>query len=236
MNYLKIWTIVAAIGATYPFSTQNDPKVLYDFNFQSQDELPYFIPETEADQIGQLTIAESTLDIDAVKGASVWFREKLTAPIKIEYTVEAVDEGGPNDRVSDLNCFFMAIDPRCPDDIFSCPDSVRTGSFSTYHALRTYYVGYGGNKNSTTRLRRYPGYTEERPLLPEHDLAEPYLLKPNEKMRIEIKVEGYEVSYSVNGELLFSLYDDLPYHEGWFAFRTVRNHMKIHDFKVSSLE
>ncbi len=234
---MQICQIVTAVILVFAFSacSQSNTQVLYDITFDKEADLLFFVEETESPEEGQLTIKNNALDIDAVKGASIWFKDKITAPVKIEYTVVVVDEGGPNDRVSDLNCFFMAIDPRCPDDIFSCPDSVRTGKFGTYHALRTYYVGYGGNSNSTTRFRRYPGYTEERPLLPEHDLAEPFLLKPNERMKIEIKIEGNKVSYGVDGKTLFQLDDDLPYHEGWFAFRTVRNHMKIYDFKVSSL-
>lgn len=234
---MKLIIPIVLISIIYTACTQDKDsvEVQYQFDFSTQSDLSYFISETESDESGQVSIKDSSLDIDAVAGASVWFKEKLTAPLKIEYTVEVIDQDGPNDRVSDLNCFFMAIDPRCPDDIFSCPDSVRTGSFKTYHALRTYYVGYGGNKNSTTRFRRYPGYTEERPLLPEHDLADPYLLVPNEKMNISILVQDNTISYAFNGKVLFEMDDPLPYHEGWFAFRTVRNHMRIHDFKVTSL-
>lgn len=207
---------------------------MVDIDFESSDDLQYFKPETQAEG-KQVTVKDGALDIDAVKGATIWFREKLSAPVMIEYTAVVIDEGGPNDRVSDLNCFFMAIDPRCPADIFSCGDSVRTGQFGTYHALRTYYVGYGGNDNSTTRFRRYPGYTGERPLLPEHDLGPPEVLQANQPMNIKITVKGNFVSYTLDDRVIFEVEDELPYHDGWFAFRTVRNHMKILDFKVSKL-
>ena len=130
----------------------------------------------------------------------------------------------------------MAIDPRCPANIFSCADSIRTGNFGTYHDLRTYYVGYGGNGNATTRMRRYPGYTRERPMLPEHDLGEPHTIKANTPIKISIKVVGNKITYSHNGNVIFTMRDELPYHEGWFAFRTVRNHMQILDFKVIQIE
>ena len=42
--------------------------------------------------------------------------------------------------------------------------------FAAYNDLKTYYVGLGGNRNTTTRFRRYIGDPETRPLLPEHDL------------------------------------------------------------------
>ncbi|MEM9326805.1 MAG: DUF6250 domain-containing protein [Bacteroidota bacterium] len=210
------------------------PEVVYYIDFEEDRHLEAFVPETEVNS-DEVTVKEGYLDIDAVKGATVWFREKLYAPIKIEYTAVVVEEGGPNDRVSDLNCFFMAIDPRCPANVFDCADSVRTGRFPTYHDLRTYYVGFGGNNNGTTRMRRYPGYTRERPMLPEHDLKSP-LIVPNQPIKVEITVEGNGISYAHDGTVIFEMEDELPYHEGWFAFRTVRNHLRIMDFSVTALD
>ena len=206
-------------------------EVLYAFDFGQAADLGYFKAETEVGD-SEVGIAGDALDIDAVKGATVWFTKKLTAPIRIEYTAVVVDNDGPNDRVSDLNCFFMAIDPRCPSDIFSCADSVRTGIFGDYHDLRTYYVGYGGNGNTTTRMRRYPGYTRLRPMLPEHDLGPPNRIVANKPIKVAITVKGNRATYAHDGITVFEMNDDLPYHEGWFAFRTVRNHMQIRDFKV----
>jgi hypothetical protein len=42
----------------------------------------------------------------------------------------------------------------------------RTGAFADYDTLKTYYVGQGGNGNTSTRFRRYVGRPGERPLLP----------------------------------------------------------------------
>lgn len=208
-----------------------DSTPLYHISYDSKSDLNYFKIETEINN-SEVTIKENALDIDAIKGATVWFKEKLYAPIQIEYTAIVVDEDGPNDRVSDLNCFFMAIDPICPSDILKCPDSLRTGKFRDYHRLRTYYVGYGGHDNSKTRMRRYPGYSGERPLLPQHNLGHPELIKPNDTISVTIKVNKDNISYSHDGRLIFEMKDELAYNEGWFAFRTVRNHMRILDFKV----
>ena len=75
-----------------------------------------------------------------------------------------IHAGGTHDRVSDLNCFWMATDSRSPDDLFA---TRRSGKFSDYDRLRTYYVGLGDNGNSTTRFRRYIGTQDLRPLLPD---------------------------------------------------------------------
>ncbi|MFH4968326.1 DUF6250 domain-containing protein [Gaetbulibacter sp. M240] len=209
-------------------------KILYKINFDDLADANLFEAETEVND-QEVSIKDEALDIDAIKGATVWFKKKLEAPVKIEYTAELIAKGGNNDRVSDLNCFFMALDPKCPSDIFSCPDSLRTGRFSDYHRLRTYYVGYGGHDNSTIRMRRYKGYTKERPVLPEHDLGEPHAIEANLPIHVEISVVENKIIYAHDGDTIFTMVDKLPYHEGWFAFRTVRNHMKISQFKVTQL-
>jgi len=213
--------------------TQDD-RALYKFNFENKSDLTHFKAETQINN-SEIKLVDKALDIDAIKGATVWFKEKLYAPVQIEYNAVVVDKGGPNDRVSDLNCFFMAIDPICPSDLLKCPDSLRTGKFRDYHRLRTYYVGYGGHDNTKTRMRRYPGYSGKRPLLPQHDLGHPELIIPNDTIRVTIKVNKDNISYSHNGRLIFEMKDELAYNEGWFAFRTVRNHMRILDFKVSQI-
>lgn len=207
---------------------------LYHLNFDDKEDLFKFKVETQISD-NEVQIKDGTLVINAVKGATVWFKEKLFAPLQIEYKAVVVDEGGPNDRVSDLNCFFMALDPFCPANLLNCPDSLRTGKFRDYHRLRTYYVGYGGNDNSSTRIRRYLGFSGERPMLTEHDLGYPELITPNDTLSVKITVKGNNINYSHDDKVIFKMNDTLPYHEGWFAFRTLRNHLRILDFKVSKI-
>jgi len=183
---------------------------------------------------GTTRLVDGQLDIDDGGGCTMWFKQRLSAPVLIEYEATPVKAGGRNDRVSDLNCFWMAIDPRHPEDIFAETDS-RTGDFGKYHPFRLYYVGYGGNNNSTTRFRRYPG-DGSRPLLPEHDLKdEKFLLKPNKTLKIQIVSDGSRQQYIRNGEVIFDFTDDKPFVDGWFGFRTVSNHLKIDNFRVYRL-
>ena len=67
-----------------------------------------------------------------------------------------VMKGGKYDRLSDLNCFWAANDPKNPDNLFARSEW-RNGVFKNYNTLDLFYVGYGGNDNSTTRFRRYNG-------------------------------------------------------------------------------
>src|SRR5882757_499817 len=123
---------------------------------------------------GTVTTKDGALVIEDTGGSTVWLRQKITAPVEIAYDATVISAGGPHDRVSDLNCFWMATDSSRPGDLLA-PGHLRTGKFETYDALRTYYVGQGGNTNTTTRFRRYAG-GGAKPLLPEHDRREPAVL------------------------------------------------------------
>ncbi|MSU24193.1 MAG: hypothetical protein EXS32_10275 [Opitutus sp.] len=180
---------------------------------------------------GSVTVRDGALVIEDVAGSTVWWREKLTAPVEISYEVTVMAQGGPHDRVSDLNCFWMAQDPRSPAAPFA-ERQARSGKFSAYDSLLTYYVGYGGNDNTTTRFRRYDG-TAARPLLPEHDLgAKNFLLEPNRTYRIRLVARDGIAEFWRDGERIFSFRDPAPLTGGWFAFRTVRSHLVIKNFLI----
>jgi hypothetical protein len=158
----------------------------------------------------------------------VWLREPLRAQVRIRYT--ATVTGG--ERVSDLNCFWMATDPRVPADFFAAA-SGRDGKFASYDGLRTYYVGCGGNGNTTTRFRRYDG-SGARPLVPEHDRKEPEaLLEGGRAYRIEILVTADgRTTWARDGRVWLSHEDPEPLREGWFGFRTVWSRIEVRDFVV----
>lgn len=187
---------------------------------------------------GKTQVKNGQLDIDdgvgphGKGGCTVWFKKKFTGPIMIEYEATMVKQGGPNDRCSDLNCFWMAIDPRHPDNLFA--DSAwRGGIFRRYFSLRLYYVGYGANNNTTTRFRRFPG-DGTRPLLGELRDAK-FMNVPNRPVKIQLIADGERVQFIRNGKLIFNFTDRKPFREGWFGFRTVRNHMRIDNFRVYRL-
>ena len=176
-------------------------------------------------------VKNGKLEIDVPKGASIWFKEKLEGNILIEYDAKVIDHNGPNDRVSDLNCFWMATDLRSPEDIF---DSARkpSGMFHDYDTLQLYYVGMGGHNNTKTRFRRYDG-KGGKPLLPEHDLiGDKVLLEANKSYKIKLIAMGNTVQFFRDDELIYDFKDENPYKKGWFGFRTINNHMSVDNFKV----
>ena len=187
----------------------------------------------ELERPGAVEAASGALRIDVPAGATVWFRPELHGRLRIEYEATLIRRGGPNDRVSDLNCFWMATDARSPADLFA---TRRGGGFAGYNRLRAYYVGQGGNGNTTTRFRRYIGDPELRPLLPEHDLsAAEVLLRPNVSQQIRIVSDGGHIQYWRDGTRIFDFEDAAPYTRGHFGLRTTFSHLEVRHFRVYRL-
>jgi hypothetical protein len=184
----------------------------------------------EAEKPGIIRAGSGVLDIDTPAGVTVWFKPRLEGPVIIEFEATAVAEGGANDKVSDLNVFWMANNVGGEQPVFAKP---RSGAFAEYNDLLTYYVGLGGNRNTTTRFRRYIGDPVTRPMLPEHDLTAPSaMLVPNRAQTITLIANGRTIEYRRDGETLFQFDDPAPYVNGWFALRTTYNHLRIHRLRV----
>jgi Domain of unknown function (DUF6250) len=184
----------------------------------------------EMEKPATIQVNDGVLDIDAPAGCTLWFRPELQSPVIIQYEARMVQAGGPNDRVSDLNAFWMAKDARSPNDLFA---TKRTGKFSDYNQLRTYYVGQGGNSNTTTRFRRYIGDVDDRPLLPENDLHSPdVLLRPNVWQTVRLIAAGNRIQYYRESRLIFDFVDAAPYTHGQFGFRTTASHVQLRNFNV----
>lgn len=186
----------------------------------------------ELERGGTFTPTAAGFELDVPAGATVWLDRPLSGPTRIDYAATVIANGGPNDRLSDLNCFWMATDARSPDDLFA---TKRSGAFAEYDQLRCYYVGYGGNANTTTRFRRYVGEKSHRPLDPAHDLRDkPHLLTPNHPYHVTLIADGSKIQYWRDGELVFDVRDDAPYTRGYFALRTVASHIRLMDLRISA--
>ena len=187
----------------------------------------------EAEQPGRISAANGVLDIDVPAGVTLWFKPRLEGPVSISFDATAVAAGGANDQVSDLNVFWMASNRDGVEPVFAKP---RSGAFAEYNDLRTYYVGLGGNRNTTSRFRRYIGDPVERPLLPEHDLRSPdVLLVPNRKQTITLIADRNTIEYKRDGVTLFRLDDPVPYTAGWFGLRTTRSHLRLQNLRIAPL-
>lgn len=175
----------------------------------------------------RVAAAKGRLVIDVDSGATVWLRHQLAGNVLITYKRRVLVQGGRNDRLSDLNHFWMASDPRGPLAF------TRSGAFADYDGLRLYYAGIGGNTNTTTRFRKYEG-NGERVLLAEANDAR-HLLQPNREYAIAIAVYRGCTRVSVDGEPYFSWRDPRPLTRGYFGLRTTESRHEIDDVKVYRL-
>lgn len=189
----------------------------------------YWTVESESPDY-QINFRGDTCEIVSPKGLTLWFNEKLSGNIEIEYEATVFDER-EGDRLSDLNCFWMATDPKA-ESIFDRMDE-RNGVFANCASMKLYYVGYGGNWNSTTRFRRYTG--EPDPAIIKEYSDSSHLLRPNHWYDIKLVCNDGNVEYWIDGELLFEYADSDPYTEGWFGFRTTLSRTGIRNFRVKEI-
>lgn len=167
------------------------------------------------------------VEITAPKGLTLWYNKPVEAPCTIEYEARVMQER-EGDRLSDLNCFWMASDPAA-EDIFA-RSAERGGKFAACATMQLYYVGYGGNYNSTTRFRRYDGMPDPALLQEYTDPA--HLLQPNRWYRIRLVCGDGRVQYWIDGEKLFEYEDPAPLLRGWFGFRTTLSRTQLRGFRV----
>lgn len=178
----------------------------------------------------RVTVIDGMIDIDTPKGLTLWWRQPLTSPVVISFDAMAVAGPGENDRVSDLNAFWMATD-RDGGAVLATP---RSGAFATYDDMRAYYVGIGGNRNTTTRFRRYIGEPGNRPLLPAHDRRDTAaMLVPNRWTHIRLIADGNLIAVDRDGQRLFTLDDPAPYTRGHWGLRTTWSHLRIRNVVVA---
>lgn len=195
--------------------------------------------ETESSE-ATVTWKNGTCDIFAPKGLTLWFNHRMEGNTVIEYeamivadkrlraVIPSSDNPKPQPRISDLNCFWMA------DKCGGCG-----GRFLDNYALSLYYMGYGGNYNTTTRFRRYNGDArgvtdaEYRPRILKEYTDEAHLLKANHWYKIRLEQIDGRVRYYSDGELLVDYVDPQPLTSGYFGFRTTFAHARLRNFRFS---
>lgn len=177
---------------------------------------------------------DSVADIHAPKGLTLWNTTLLRGNITIEYEARIVGDG----RISDLNCFWMASDPEA-DDVFANAKK-RGGVFTNTYTMQLYYMGYGGNHNSTTRFRRYNGDKRGvadarfRPAILREYTDTAHLLKGDHWYKIKIEVCDGRTLFSIDGECIVDYVDPLPLTEGYFGFRTTLAHAQMRNWRCTA--
>lgn len=192
----------------------------------SEDWHKLWCVESESPDYKVTCLGGDTLEIVSPKGLTLWRRQMMKGDMTAEYDACVVDEGHPEDRLSDMNLFWMASDPKAKD-IWKRMDE-RGGIFKNCSSLQLYYLGYGGNYNSTTRFRRYNGQPD--PAIIKEYTDQEHLLRPNHWYHIRIQSLHGKVSIYVDGKLVVAYQDPEPLKSGWFGFRTTLSRTRIANF------
>ncbi|MDR7297933.1 hypothetical protein J2X16_003282 [Pelomonas aquatica] len=192
-----------------------------------------------------VTAANGVLDIATPAGLSLWWRERLSGDYAIRFTAVALPapaSAGPHaGRISDLNMFWNAQEA---DGSEPYP---RSGGFAGYDTLPAYYVGFGANANTTTRLRHYDG--SQRRLLTgfaDGAIAEPGEIPMTPQTRLHLgKPLSVEIvsrqptandpvhlRWRADSNELFTRADANPRLQGHFALRTTASRLQIRDFQI----
>lgn len=184
----------------------------------------------------QVKFYGDTAELTAPKGLTLWRNEPMSGNTVIEYDA-CIMTGRDGDRLSDMNCFWMASDPDAKS--IRSREKWRSGVFNNCYSLKLYYLGYGGNGNTTTRFRRYDGDSrgveqpEFRPrIITEYTDAQ-HLLKPGKWYHIKIENRNGRVQYFVDGERIVDFLDPNPLTSGHFGFRTTASRARITNFSYS---
>ena len=209
-----------------PSGSFQKEKIVFSDNFIGN--LDNWIAEFEKPGTSRMEITDGKLNVSASAGATVWFKNKLSGNVMIVYYATVVDAGGENDRISDLNAFWMATNPS-DKNLFTLD-----GKFSSYDKLNLYYAGVGGHDNEITRFRKYEG-NKDKAILKEYTDKE-HLLVGNQQYSIKIIVNNGLVQYFLNDKLYWEYQDKSPYKEGYFGFRTFKSHQMFGSFKVLKIE
>jgi hypothetical protein len=213
--------------ASFPQSSKGE-KLIFSDDFNGPLDQKLWIPEIAPQPDSRVFVKNGQLILDTKGGVTIWLNKNLTGNVRIEYTRNVLVDTGRNDRLSDLNTFWMASDPN-NKNLFT-----RNGVLERYDSLQLYYVGMGGNTNSTTRFRKYEG-NGERTLLKEYkDSA--HLLQSNTIYHIVIEVIDHVVRFSVNGNLFFDYNDPRVLKEGYFGFRSTKSRQAIDGIRIYQLD
>ncbi len=225
---MPLFEVQAQERSTQPQdNSKANKRLIFEDDFARPIDTALWRVELESSPGSSVNTENNKLVLNTGAGVTVWLKRKFSGNVLITYDRKVITGSGAFDRLSDLNQFFMASEPQ------EQGLAVRNGQLDEYNSMKLYYVGMGGNSNTTTRFRKYDG-SGSRNLLAEYKDKE-HLIVANEIYHIEIEVRNGEVSYSVNGKLFFTFGDKDPLTEGYFGFRSTKSHQEISNVKIYAI-
>lgn len=224
---LLSWLALCGAATADPASLGERGRLIFSDDFEHGLDAGAWVAEIEAKPGSTVGVQGGRLVLDTAGGVTVWLNRRLSGNLLIEYRRRVVVQGGTHDRLSDLNQFWMATDAGGRSPLG------RDGAFASYDGLSQYYVGIGGNGNTSTRLRRYDG--GQRALLQEK-LDAGHLLRANHDYLVQTVVKDGRTSVWVDGQRFFDYLDAQPLREGWFGLRSTWSRQEIGAVRIYALD
>jgi hypothetical protein len=200
--------------------SESDGELVFKADFSKPLNTSLWKAEIAPQPNSRVYTKDGQLVLDTKGGVTLWLNKLLTGNYVITYKRKVVVDRGVNDRLSDLNMFWMAQQPG-----FN-----HTGVLEEYDHLQLYYIGMGGNSNTTTRFRKYEGNGERRLIGEYTDSA--HLLQPNHEYDIRIEVKEATTTCWVDGVQYFTYTDPQPFSSGYFGFRSTWSRQVIREFNI----
>lgn len=192
------------------------------------------------------------LDVQAPRGVTLWLQQPLSGDYAVRFVATPLpapaSAGALAGRVSDLNMFWNAAEADRPGL------AARSGAFAEYDSLQAYYVGFGANGNTTTRLRRYDG-SGRRVLLdgwadpPETEAADRRgamtvhtRLVAGRPVQVQLvsrrptDADPVHLRWWANDQLLFEHREPEPRLQGHFGLRTTASRWQFASLRVLRCE
>ena len=213
------------INAQSPFKTS---KLIFEDNFETILDTSKWFTEITPKPNNAVFIENQELVLDVANGVTVWLKMELKNNWMIEFDRTIPLNGGKNDRLSDFNIFWQASDPHIGQLMGRNP------AFENYDSLRLYYIGFGGNTNTTTRFRKYQG-NGEKTILQEYSDSK-HLLIANKKYHCQVIFRKDTMYFYIDNTLFFTFKDKKPLKKGYFGFRTTQSRHLIDNFKLFKIK
>ena len=221
---ISLLLLLCAANADAQNSSRTGSLLFKDDFSDTLNTVNWFIEKQRSDS-EIIAVKNGKLLIDTYNGTTIWYKKKLSGNIRITYKRKVIIDGGRNDRLSDLNQFWMATDPK--GNMFT-----RHGGFAEYDSLNMYYAGMGGNYNKTTRFRKYR--SGDKKIITEYTDSL-HLLEPNKEYFIEITIKEGIIKFLVDGIVFFTWKDPQPFTEGYFGIRSTRSRQEVDEVKIYQL-
>ena len=206
-------------------------EILYQSTFDT--DLSDWILEPSPKNDHQAEIVDGTLLLATKGGQTCWLDRRFDGNIAVEYHVTVPSEGYPHTRVSDINQYFMAVDPDSPEAESPTPTTKYSGP-DYYKKFRMYYCGMGVYNNQYTGFRRCDG-NGEYPLVEE--CSRPACLIPADTVCfVECIRFSDRVTFKLNDSVVIDYRDQQAFELGFFGFRNYKSAKLIHDITVYRLD